>query len=110
MKKLLFSLAFVAFLSYTMTSCGKDEEPTDNNKTATANNNNKQPATPLKTDNKIAEAFVQPEMRHKRSKSWDMRLWRLKDLLVQKHFKIFWESGTQNWADYFTKHLAPKYH
>ena len=35
MKKLLFTLASVAFLSYTMTSCVKDEEPTDNNKTAT---------------------------------------------------------------------------
>ena len=35
MKKLLFTLASVALLSYTMTSCVKDEEPTDNNKTAT---------------------------------------------------------------------------
>jgi len=35
MKKLLFTLASVAFLSYTMTSCVKDEEPIDNNKTAT---------------------------------------------------------------------------
>ena len=69
-----------------------------------------QPPTPLKTDNKIAEAFVKQEMRHKKSKSWDMRLWWLKDKLVQKHFKIFWDSGTQNWADYFTKHFAPKYH
>ena len=69
-----------------------------------------QPPTPLKTDNKIAEAFVQQEMRHKKTKSWDMRLWWLKDKLVQKHFKIFWDSGTENWADYFTKHFAPKYH
>jgi hypothetical protein len=35
MKKILFTLASVAFLSYTMSSCVKDEEPTDNNKTAT---------------------------------------------------------------------------
>lgn len=35
MKKLLFTLASVALLSYTMTSCVKDEEPTNNNKTAT---------------------------------------------------------------------------
>ena len=69
-----------------------------------------QPPTPLKTDNKIAEAFVQQEMRHKKSKSWDMRLWWLKDRLIQKHFKIFWDAGTNNWADYFTKHFAPKYH
>jgi len=35
MKKLIFTLLSVAFLSYTMTSCVKDEEPIDNNKTAT---------------------------------------------------------------------------
>ena len=69
-----------------------------------------QPPTPLKTDNKIAEAFVQQEMRHKKSKSWDMRLWWLKDKLVQKHFKIFWDAGSNNSAEYFTKHFAPKYH
>lgn len=33
MKKLLFTLASVALLSYTMTSCGKDEPTDDNNKT-----------------------------------------------------------------------------
>ena len=69
-----------------------------------------QPPTPLKTDNKIAEAFVQQEMRHKKSKSWDMRLWWLKDRIVANHFKIFWDTGENNWADYFTKHFAPKYH
>ena len=35
MKKLLFTLASVALLSYTMTSCGKDE-PTDDNNNTTA--------------------------------------------------------------------------
>ena len=69
-----------------------------------------QPPTPLKTDNKVAEAFVSQEMRHKKSKSWDMRLWWLKDKVVQNHFKIFWDAGENNWADYFTKHFAPKYH
>ena len=70
----------------------------------------RQSPTPLKTNNKIAEAFVQQEMRHKKSKSWNIILWWLKNRLVQKHFKIFWNSGTQNWADYFTKHFVPKYH
>ena len=69
-----------------------------------------QPPTPLKTDNKIAEAFVQQEMRHKKSKSWDMRLWWLKDRVVANHFKIFWDAGENNYADYFTKHFSPKYH
>ena len=69
-----------------------------------------QPPTPLKTDNKVANTFVQQEMCHKKAKSWDMRLWWLKDKLVQQHFKIFLDTGTNNWADYFTKHFAPKYH
>ncbi len=49
-------------------------------------------------------------MRHKKSKAWDMRLWWLKDKMVQNHFKMFWDKGANNWADYFTKHFAPKYH
>ena len=69
-----------------------------------------QPPTPLKTDNKVTNAFVQQEMGHKKSKSWDMRLWWLKDRLVQQHFKIFWDTGKNNCADYFTTHFAPKYH
>ena len=39
-----------------------------------------------------------------------MRLWWLKDKLIQQHFKNFWDTGTNNWADYFNKHFAPKYH
>ena len=69
-----------------------------------------QPTTPIKTDNKVAEAFVKQEMRHKKSKTWDMRLWWLEDHIIQNHFKIFWDVGGNNWADYFTKHFAPKYH
>ena len=69
-----------------------------------------QPPTPIKTNNKVAKAFVKQEMRHKKSKTWDMRLWWLKDRMVQNHFKIFWDVGGNNWADYFTKHFAPQYH
>ena len=69
-----------------------------------------QPPTHIKTDNKVAEAFVKQEMRHKKSKTWDMWLWWLKDRMIQQHFKIFWDVGGNNWADYFTKHFAPKYH
>ncbi len=69
-----------------------------------------QPPTLIKTDNKVVEAFVKQEMRHKKFKTWDMRLWWLKDRMVQNHFKIFWDVGGNNWADYFTKHFAPQYH
>ena len=69
-----------------------------------------QPPTPLKTDNQVANAFVHQAMRLKKSKAWDMRLWWLKDQLVQQHFRMFWEKGATNWADYFTKHFSPQYH
>ena len=69
-----------------------------------------QPPTPLKTDNKTAQAFVHQEMRHKKSKAWDMRLWWLKDKVAQQNFDVFWDKGVNNWADYFTKHFAPRHH
>ena len=69
-----------------------------------------QPPTPLKTDNATANAFIHQTMRHKRSKSWDMRYWWLKENSAQSEFKIFWDKGVHNWADYFTKHFAPSVH
>ncbi len=60
-----------------------------------------QPPTALKTNNQVSAAFVNQVMRHKKSKAWDMRLWWLKDKMVQNHFKMFWDKGANNWADYF---------
>ena len=59
---------------------------------------------------KDINAFVHQEMRHKKSKAWDMRLWWLKDKIAQQNFKVFWDKCINNWADYFTKHFSPKYH
>ena len=39
-----------------------------------------------------------------------MCFWRLKEKIANKNFKIFWEKGISNWADYFTKHFSPKVH
>ena len=69
-----------------------------------------QPPTLLKTDNATANAFIHRTMRHKKSKSWDMRYWWLKENSSQSKFKIFWDKGVHNWADYFTKHFAPSVH
>ena len=69
-----------------------------------------QPPTPLKTDNATANAFIHQTMRHKKSKSWDMRYWWLKENSAQSEFQIFWDKGVHNWADYFTKHFAPSVH
>ena len=69
-----------------------------------------QPPTPLKTDNATANVFLHQTMRHKKSKSWDMRYWWLKEKSAQSEFSIFWDKGVNNWADYFTKHFAPNVH
>ena len=39
-----------------------------------------------------------------------MRFCWLKDRVEQGQFKIFWEPGDENWADYFTKHHPPSHH
>jgi hypothetical protein len=40
----------------------------------------------------------------------EMRLNWLKDREAQGQFRFFWDKGTQNNADYHTKHHPPKYH
>ena len=69
-----------------------------------------QPKTPLKTDNSTAEGFANKSMRQKRSKSWDMRFHWIRDRVAQEQFKIFWDKGVNNLADYFTKHHPPSHH
>ena len=70
-----------------------------------------QPPTPLKTDNSTAYKFVHDEMKQKMSKSWDMRFNWLRDkVTIQKLLQIYWQKGTKNWADYFTKHHPPRHH
>ena len=70
-----------------------------------------QPPTPLKTDNSTAYKFVHDEMKQKMSKSWDMRFNWLRDkVTIQKLLQIYWEKGSKNWADYFTKHHPPAHH
>ena len=69
-----------------------------------------QSVTPIKADNSTAEKFVTKNIKQKMSKSWDMRLKWLRDRTLQKQFKVFWNKGSNNWADYFTKHHSAKHH
>ena len=70
-----------------------------------------QPPTPIKTDNSTAYKFVHNDMKQKISKSWDMRFNWLRDRsIIQKLLNIYWAKGTNNWADYFTKHHVPSHH
>ena len=70
----------------------------------------KQPPTPIQTDNSTAHDFVNRRMRTKKSKSWDMRLNWLKDSKQEEQFRVFWEKGSRNGGDYFTKHHSPSHH
>ena len=70
-----------------------------------------QPPTPIKTDNSIALSFVNANIKQKKSKSWDMRLNWLRDKEhTHKQFNFYWAPGTENNADYHTKHHPPKHH
>ena len=67
----------------------------------------KQKPIPVTTDNSTASSFVNDLLKQKRSKSWDMIFYWLRE---NKNFIIHWDRGTNNDADYFTKHYAPRNH
>ena len=69
-----------------------------------------QPPTPLKTDNTTTTGFIHNNIHQKRSKSWDMRYFWLRDRATQKQFKFYWQPGIYNYADYFTKHHPTIHH
>ena len=70
----------------------------------------KQPPTPLKVDNSTTNGFVHNNINQKRSKSWDMRYHWLRDKETQKEINVYWDKGTNNLADYYTKHHTAPYH
>ena len=70
----------------------------------------KQDTIPVKTDNSTATAYANSTLKHKRSKTWNMRWYWLKDKVNQKYFHIYWQQGANNKADYHSKHFPPSYH
>ena len=48
-----------------------------------------QPPTPIKTDNSTTSGFVHDNINQKRSKSWDMRYYWLRDKMAQELFDIY---------------------
>ena len=70
--------------------------------------------TPLKTDNTTAAQFAANTINQRRSKTWDMRFYWLKNQESKRHFNIFWKRGDDAWdpnhADYFTKHHTTVHH
>ena len=69
-----------------------------------------QPPTRIKTDNTTALSFVKNNIRQRRSKTWDMRWNWLRDDHTKKQISVYWDSGANNDADYYTKHHPPSHH
>ena len=69
-----------------------------------------QPPTPIQTDNSCANGIMNETVKQKRSKAIDMRYYWLRDRVKQKQFRVHWEPGENNQADYFTKHHPPAHH
>jgi hypothetical protein len=69
-----------------------------------------QPPTPVKTDNSTASGISNNTMKQRRSKSMDMRFYWIRDRVQQGQFIIYWRPGTENLADYYTKHHPASHH
>ena len=66
--------------------------------------------TPIQFDNRVANDILNDDVNQKRSKAMDMRFYWLRDRIRQKQFHAFWRRGTDNYADYPTKHHHTKNH
>ena len=69
-----------------------------------------QPPTPIQVDNTAAVGFANRTIKHKRSKSIDMRFHWIADRVKQGQFLVYWVPGDKNWADYVTKHHPASHH
>jgi hypothetical protein len=69
-----------------------------------------QPATPIQTDNACAAGITNGTVKQRRSKAMDMRFYWIRDRVKQGQFFVHWRRGTDNLADYFTKHHSPAHH
>ncbi len=69
-----------------------------------------QPRTPMQTDNATAHALLNNKILPKALKSMDMRFHWLRCHNAQEQFRYYWRPGSQNLADYFTKHHPATHH
>jgi hypothetical protein len=69
-----------------------------------------QPATPMQTNNSTTCGIANSNIKQQRSQAIDMRFYWVSDRQQQGHFNIFWAPGSDNLADYFTKHFPTRHH
>lgn len=69
-----------------------------------------QPPTPIQTDNSNATGISNSTVKQRKSKAMDMRFYWVQDRVRQGQFLVYWRPGTENLADYFTKHFPASHH
>ena len=70
----------------------------------------KQPATPIQTDNSMANGVLNGKIQPKCTKAMDMRFHWLRNRECQGQFHIYWRPGRLNYADYWAKHHPDRHH
>jgi hypothetical protein len=69
-----------------------------------------QAPTPMQTDNKTTHELLTNKIMPKALKAMDMHFHWLSCREAQGQFRYYWRPGTQNLADYFTKHHPASHH
>jgi hypothetical protein len=66
--------------------------------------------TPIQMDNSTAHALLTNKILPKALKAMDMQFHWLQCCDVQDQYQFYWRPGTQNLADYWTKHHPASHH
>jgi hypothetical protein len=69
-----------------------------------------QPRMPIQTDNSTVVGITNLTIVPQKTKSMDLCLWWLCCRESQQQFCYYWDKGSNNWADFHTKHHPPIYH
>jgi hypothetical protein len=62
------------------------------------------------TDNSTANGIANKSIKQKQSKAMDMRFYWIPDGVRQNQYHVYWQRGSTNRANYFTKHHHPTHH
>ena len=69
-----------------------------------------QPAMPMQIDKNTASGIINVTFNQAKSKAIDTRYYWLMDKAQQKQFRICWDRGIKNLADYFSKQHSGAHH
>jgi hypothetical protein len=69
-----------------------------------------QPATPIQTGNACTSGIANDTVKQRRSKAIDMLFYWIRNRVQDGQYLVHWQRGTDNLADYFTKHHFPSHH